>query len=203
MKFELPRNSLFAILLRSRWWLSVLLALGVFALARLVLPVGVAAFLALPFLAIGIHAAFRQLRRPSAKRIAARLERARALPWDGFCAALEEGFRRGGYSVSRTNGGADLELTHEGRITLVACKRWKAVRTGIEPLREFHGATTERGAHSRVYVAAGEITANALAFAVEKQIRLLQDEELAKLLEPRKIGVRALKAQNRGQSPKS
>jgi restriction system protein len=194
MKFELPRNSLFAILLRSRWWLSLLLAFGVFALVRLFFPAGVAAFVALPFLAIGIYAAFRQLRRPGPKRIAATLERARALPWEGFCTALEDGFKRGGYSVSRANGGADLELKHEGMITLVACKRWKAVRTGIEPLREFDAATRERGAHRRMYVAAGEVTANARAFAAEKQIRLVQDEELATLLEPGK---------NRGRSPKS
>jgi restriction system protein len=191
MKFKLPRNSLFAILLRSRWWVSLLLAFGVFALARLFLHPGLAAFLALPFLAIGIYAAYRQLGRPSPKRIAATLERARALPWEGFCGALEDGFKRSGYSVSRINGGADLKLTHEGMITLVACKRWKAVRTGVEPLREFDAATSERGAHSRIYVAAGEVTANARAFAAERQIRLLQDEELAKLLEPRKIGVGA------------
>lgn len=80
---------------------------------------------------------------------AATLERARALPWDGFCAALEEGFKRGGYAVTRTDGGADLKLAHEGMVTLVACKRWKAVRTGIEPLREFDAATSARGAHSR------------------------------------------------------
>jgi restriction endonuclease len=33
-----------------------------------------------------------------------------------------------------------------------------------------------------VYVAAGEVTDTARAFAAQKQIRLLQDEELAKLL---------------------
>jgi restriction system protein len=182
MKLELPRNSLFAILLRSRWWLSVLLALGVFALARLAFPPGVAAFAALPFAAIAIYAGFQQLRRPGARRIAATLERARAMSWDGFSAALEEAFRREGYAVTRIGGGADLELTHDGRVTLVACKRWKAVRTGIEPLRELDAASSARGAHQRIYVAAGEVTDHARAFAAQKQIRLLQDEELAKLL---------------------
>jgi restriction system protein len=182
MAFRLPRNSLFAILLRSRWWLSVLLAFGVFALTRLFFPAGVAAFVALPFAAIGAYAAFRQLRRPGAKRIAKTLERARALPWDGFCAALEEAFRREGYAVTRTNGGADLKLTHEGRTTLVGCKRWKAVRTGIEPLRELEAASRAQGAHSCIYVAAGEVTDTARAFAAEKQIRLFQAEELAQLL---------------------
>ena len=180
MGFELPRNSLFAILLRARWWVSILVALGAFGLVRIFLHPGFAAFAALPFVAIGAYAAFQQLRRPGAKRIARTLERARALPWDGFCSALEEGFRREGYGVARS--GNELQLTRSGRVTLVACKRWKAVRTGVEPLREFDAATLERGVHERVYVAAGEVTDNARAFAAQKKIRLLQEEELVKLL---------------------
>ena len=179
---KLPENSLFAILLRSRWWISILLAAGVFAVARIWFPPGLAMFAALPFLAIGLYAGFQQLKRPGAKRIAATLERARALPWEGFRAALEEGFRREGFSATRTDGGADLELSREGRVTLVACKRWKAMRTGIEPLREFDAATSERGAHARLYVAVGEVTENAKAFAAEKKIQLLNEEDLAKLL---------------------
>jgi restriction system protein len=180
MKLTLHPNSLFAILLRSPWWISILLALGVFALARIFFHPGLAAFAALPFAAIGVYAVVQQLRRPGAKRIATTLERARALPWEGFCAALEQGFRREGYGVTRT--GDELQLTRSGRVTLVACKRWKAVRTGVEPLREFDAASGERGAHERVYIAAGEVTETARAFAAKKQIRLLQDEELAKLL---------------------
>jgi restriction system protein len=180
MKLTLHPNSLFAILLRSRWWVSILLALGVFGALRIFFEPGIAVFAALPFAAIGTYAAWQQLKRPGAKRVAATLERARALPWDGFCAALEAGFRREGYGVSRN--GDELELTRAGRVTLVACKRWKAVRTGVEPLREFDAATRERGAQERVYVAAGEVTDTARAFAAQKQIRLLQEEELAKLL---------------------
>ena len=180
MKLTLPPNSLFAILLRSPWWLSFLLALGVFALVRLFLDTGFAAFATLPLVGIGAYAAFQQWRRPGAKRIAATLERARALPWDGFCSALEEGFKREGYGVQRQ--GDNLQLTRAGRVTLVACKRWKVVRTGIDPLREFDAASGESGAHERVYVAAGEVTDTARAFAARKQIRLLQDEELARLL---------------------
>jgi restriction system protein len=37
MKLTLPENSLFAILLRARWWVSLLVALGVFAVVRLFL----------------------------------------------------------------------------------------------------------------------------------------------------------------------
>lgn len=182
MKLELPRNSLFAILLRSHWWVSIALAAGVFLLLRIWFHAGVALFAALPFAAIGIYAAWKQLKRPGAKRIAKTLERARALPWHGFCAALEEGFRREGYETVRSNDAADLVLRHKGMVALVACKRWKAMRTGIEPLREFDAATRSRGAAIRMYVAIGEVTDNARAFAAQKQIRLLQAEDLARLL---------------------
>ena len=182
MPFQLPRNSLFAILLRSPWWLSLLLAFGMFAGVRMFFAPGIAAFFALPFLAIGLYAAVQQLRQPSEGRVAETLARAKELPWDGFRAALEGAYQREGYTVTRVEGVADLRLAQGGVVTLVACKRWKAMRTGIESLREFDGASRERGAHARVYVAVGEITDSARAFAEERRIRLLQEQELAKML---------------------
>ena len=179
---KLPPNSLFAILLRSRWWVSLLVGLGVFGLVRLFLATPYAVFAALPFLAIAIYAAFQQLKRPGTRRIAKTLEKARGMSSEGFAAALEEGFKRGGYAVVRTGGGADLELTHEGRVTLVVYRRWKAARTGIEALREFEAVSRKREAYGRIYVAAGEVTDKAREFAAEKKIRLLDEEELAELL---------------------
>ena len=52
MKLTLPENSLFAILLRSRWWVSLLVALGAFGVVRLFLDEGFAFFAALPFTVI-------------------------------------------------------------------------------------------------------------------------------------------------------
>jgi restriction system protein len=182
MKLKLPPNSLFALLLRARWWVSLAVALGVFALVRMFLATSYAVFATLPFIGIAIYAAFQQLRRPGARKVAKTLEKARHMSSEGFAVALEEGFKRGGYSVIRTGGGADLELTHEGQVTLVVYRRWKATRTGIEPLREFESASRKREAFGRIYVAGGEVTDKARAFAAEKNIRLLQDDELAGLL---------------------
>lgn len=182
-------NSLFAILLRSPWWLSIAIAGGLFAIARALLPDHLApygVFFALPFFVVGSIAGWRQLRAPSATRIAGALEAARAMDWEGFSSALEEGFRRQGYVVSRLTGaaadGADFELTRDGRVVLVGCKRWKAARAGIGPLRELDKARREREAHEGIYVAAGEVSDNARAFAAGNKIRLLQDNELAGLL---------------------
>jgi len=140
-------------------------------------------FVGLPFLVIGTVAAWRQLRAPSAERVAATLESLRALSWNDFSAALEDAFRRDGYSVSRLNiDGADLELTKSGRVSLVGGKRWKVARAGVEPLRELDAARHAREAHDCIHVAAGDITDNARAFAAEKRIRLLHDAELASML---------------------
>ena len=38
MKFEMAQNSLFAILLRSSWWISALVAAGIVLLSLIALP---------------------------------------------------------------------------------------------------------------------------------------------------------------------
>jgi restriction system protein len=177
---KLNQNSLFAVLLRSPWWVSLGLASAVFFLARLFVPPVYAAFVPLPFLVIAGVVIWRQLRKPSARKVAARMEALRALPREEFAAALEQGFRRQGYGVTRVGG--ELQLTRSGRVSLVDCKRWKATRTGIEPLREFHAAGEKSEAQDLIYVAAGEVTDNARAFAKQKSIRLIGDAELAELV---------------------
>jgi restriction system protein len=185
------KNSLFAILLRSPWWISIALAAGIVALTRTILSDShafYAFFVALPFFVVGSYAGWQQLRAPGAERIAATLEALRALSWEEFSAALEDAFRRDGYAVARLNvAGADLELTKSARVSLVGCKRWKVARAGVEPLRELHAARQAREAHECLYVAAGDITDNAREFAAGKSIRLLESAELAKLLpQPKK-----------------
>lgn len=186
MKFQLAHNSLFAILLRSPWWISIALAAGVVGAGRLVVPEAYASFVffaALPFFAIGCVAGWRQLRAPSAARVAETLEGVRAMSWGDFSSALADALRDDGYTVSRLTGpAADLELTKGGRISLVACKRWKAARAGIDPLRELYEARRACEAHECIYVTAGEITGGARAFAADRNIRLIHDVELAKLL---------------------
>jgi restriction system protein len=186
MKFRMHEKSLFAVLLRSPWWISFAISAGIVTLAKAIMPAipwGYAAFAALPFLAIGTVAAWRQLRAPSAGRVARTLDAVQAMSWGDFSSALEDAFRRDGYNVSRLNGGpADFEMTKAGRTALVACKRWKVARTGVEPLRELHAAKDTREANDCIYVATGEITDGARKFAQQNRIRLLDGLELAKLL---------------------
>lgn len=183
MWIKLNQNSLFAILLRSPWWVSGLVALAVFGLARLFLSWDFALFTSLPFIVITAYVGWTQLRAPGAARIAKAVERLRAMPADDFAAAIEAAYRQRGYAVSRFAGAqADFELVRDARSTLLACKRWKALRLGVEPLRELEAARQARQAHDCIYVAAGEITEQARAFAAEKKINVMQGMELATLL---------------------
>ena len=187
MKLKMAQNSIFAILLRSPWWVSVLVAGGTFVAARLVLPVEFAVFSAIPFAVIGVVAGWKQFRTPGGERVETALERLRALPWEGFAAALEEGFRGEGYTVKRIDGAADFELVKAGRISLAAAKRWKASRTGVEPLRELLAAGAAReneGSAECIFLSAAELSANARSFAAEKKVRIIEGLELLKLSDP-------------------
>lgn len=176
-------NSLFAVLLRSPWWISIVIAVALSAAGRLVIPDLYAIAMGLPFLVIGIVAGWKQLRAPSAKRVAGTIDTVRAMSWSDFAAAIEEGFRRDGYAVTRLDGGgADFELKKGGRVSLVSAKRWKVARAGVEPLKELDVARRARDAHEGVYVAAGEISDQARKFAAQRNIRLALGPELARLL---------------------
>jgi len=131
MKFQMAKNSLFAILLRSPWWISAAAAAGIFAAARLVLPEIHAFFVALPFAVIAAYAGWRQRHAPSAARVAGTLQALRAMSWDEFSSAIEDAYAREGYVVSRTLGaGADFELTR----ALVDAARARGVKVGIGPV---------------------------------------------------------------------
>jgi restriction system protein len=186
MNWKLNENSLFAILLRSPWWMSIAIGAVLGAIAIAFLPGeyrAVGAITGLPFFVIGGIAAWKQWQAPSRSRIDKTLTTVRAMSWPEFSQAIEGAYQRQGYRVSALNGGvANFEITKEGRTALVSCKRWKVARTGVEPLSELHASKEARDAHECIYVAAGEISDNARAFAVRHAIKLVGAAELARLM---------------------
>ena len=188
MKFKMAEKSLFAVLLRSPWWISFALA-GGFALAsKALLPPQYFVFGAIggfPFVVIGVIAAWRQLRAPSTAHVEATLAQIAAMPWRDFSAVVEQAFARDGYEVQRLNtGGADFSLRKSGQTTLLACKRWKAARLGIEAFEELQAARLAQQADSALCITMGELSDKARQFAAQQQIRLLGAAELAQLLRP-------------------
>lgn len=190
MKFKMAPNSLFAVLLRSPWWISMVIVLVFVTAAFALLPEQyrvLGALGALPFFAIGLVALWQQMHLPSAKRSEEILGAVRAMSWPEFSNQLEEGFVRQGYRVERLQGAADFALTREGATTLVAARRWKAARQGEEALQALHEAAQARGAGKCLYVALGELSAQAQAFAKRHQVQLMQGPALAFLLKDAKL----------------
>ncbi|MGP1614458.1 MAG: restriction endonuclease, partial [Pollutimonas bauzanensis] len=177
------KRSLFAILSRSPWWLSVLIAAGLFMAVRQFLPDNAALFATTPFLAIAGYAGWRQMRAPGAERVTDAIAGLRAQPWRAFAARIEAAFRRDGHAVVALAGSAaDFELRKSGRVALAACKRWKVAQTGVEPLRELLQAKQAAAAQECIYVTAGALSPNAREFASQHGIRLLCDAELVEFL---------------------
>jgi restriction system protein len=186
MRFKMSENSLFAILLRSPWWVSLLVAIGVSLIARLAFPDNLTPYALIsgfPFLVIAGVAFFKQMRNLSPAQTAAILGAAGALSWREFSVALEQGLVRDGYRVERIEkGGADFALAKGVQEGVLAAKRWKAASHGIEALRELQALREKREVREAVYVAGGELSEQARNFARDNAIRLLQGEDLARLL---------------------
>jgi len=186
MKLKMSQNSIFAVLLRSPWWMSagvaVLLSAGGFA----ALPLEYAAmgvFAAVPFAVISLMAAYKQMRAPSGARVQAVTEAVAAMSWADFSRTVEAGFRRDGCEVERLQTpGADFALSKDGHVAIVSAKRWKAARNGVEPLRELQAVREKRGAREAIYIALGDVSDNALQYAKAQGVSLMTAPELSKLL---------------------
>lgn len=186
MKFKMAENSLFAVLLRSPWWISVAIAAVLALLAAALLPAefrAVGAVSALPFAVIGAMAARRQWRLPSAAQAAQTLQAVGRMAWPEFAQTLEQAFRRQGYAVERGRGAAvDFELQRQGRRTLVCAKRWKSARVGLEPLRALQAAREAVDVSDALFIGLGELTDNARPYAAQHGITVWQAADLAQAL---------------------
>ena len=182
----MSEKSLFAVLLRSPWWVSFAVAFAVGIAGFMLLPdrfKTVGALSGMPFVVIGSMAFWRQMRAPNPERIEARLQALAALSSRDFLNALEAGYREDGYAVARVDlDGADLSISKSGRTSLVSCKRWKAATHGVEPLRELNAAITKLDANQGIYVAVNPLSDAATTYASKNSIRLLPGHALALLM---------------------
>lgn len=189
---EMNKNSLFAVLLRSPWWISVGIALVLGLLGVALLPDQyrvVGALSGLPFAVIGAIAARAQWHLPSAARVAQTQLALASMAWPAFALLLEQAFRRDGYAVQRGKTPAvDFELERQGRRMLVCARRWKSARTGLEVLRALQTARETSNAADALYIGLGPISDNAQPFAAQHQIAIWQAAELAHALRGLALG---------------
>ena len=186
MQFKMSDNSLFAMLLRSPWWVSFVIALLLGLGGRALLPEGyvfVAPALAFPFVIAGFMALRKQWDIPSEARVAETVEAVSKMSWRDFSALMEQAFVRDGYVVTRTTGAADFAIVKAGRKVLVSCKRWKAASQGVESLRDLVAAReADDDVRELLYVSATDLTDNALRYAKENRIGLMLASQLTRLL---------------------
>jgi restriction system protein len=114
------------------------------------------------------------------------LERIRALSWQAFERRVADLYRNQGFAVEETggggaDGGVDLRLRRNGRTTLVQCKQWRVYKVGVRPVRELFGVMVADGADHAVFVSSGRYTEEALAFAKDKPMELIDGTRLAVL----------------------
>ena len=187
MKYKMAEKSLFAILLRSPWWISLGIVAVIVLAARTSLPAPYFVFGAmgaLPFLVIGCIAAWRQVKAPSPARVAATLQALATISWRDFAAAVEAAYSRDGFAVTRLPGpAADFAVQKAGRTTLVSCKRWKAAAVGTEALRELANAQRAIDASASQVLTLGNASEAAVRYAAERGIQILGDAALAQWLD--------------------
>lgn len=115
------------------------------------------------------------------------LQSIRSLSWQEFEWLVSEAYRRKGYTVverggNKPDGGVDLELYKDGRKTVVQCKRWNAMQINVALVREAYGVMIAEGADECIFVASGKYTRDAVRFAEGKPMRLIEGNQLLRLI---------------------
>lgn len=196
---------LLTLLTNAPWWVSVALSGVIYISLTYLVPYilsdtsivsealanasrTVAIFLALIFL---IPTPFSLLKRHIAKkRLAntATYEHLHKMHWLDFEGLVGEYYRQKGFNVSQSlnhtpDGGVDIELRKDGELRLVQCKHWKTRKVGVKVLRELYGVVLDRQASKMIVVTSGDFTADAINFAIAKQLELINGHQFLTIIE--------------------
>ncbi|MBE1159856.1 restriction endonuclease [Dyella acidiphila] len=106
-----------------------------------------------------------------------------ALDWRTFEMLMRDTFRQQGYSVRETSmggndGGVDLILHKDGRITLVRCRQWRTRLVDVKLVCEMYGLMFHHHANAVKIIAIGHYTDDAQRFVNGKPIELICGNEL-------------------------
>jgi restriction system protein len=182
---KMAQNSLFSILMRSPWWISVAIGFAFVGISKLVLPDAYwifGAFGSLAFFVIGIMAFFKQWKLPSADRVSQVTEKVANLSWKDFSEKLERSFVHDGYAVKRIEGAADFVVTKNGRVGIVCAKRWKAAQQSEEIVQALYSAKETYGAADCTIITLGLLSEKAKRFADAHRVDVMQGPGIAQLM---------------------
>jgi restriction system protein len=180
------QTTLFQVLARQPWWITLLVAFGMFWLAYAVYP-PVAPFFALPFVLLAIYIGVKQWRSGVPSDPSEQLDALRTMSWESFSSAVCEAYRRQGYVVTPSREqGYDFSLAKDGRVTLLHCRRWKVNQVGSEPVRELARAVDRAQAYRGVCLATGDFSTPARKIAASEPLALIGGADLVMLIRPGK-----------------
>jgi restriction system protein len=186
MAYKMAKNSLFAILLRSPWWVSLVIVGAIVLVSNALLTPEVRVFGwmgAFPFVVICGIALKRQWGQPSAKQEAAAFKQLQGMSHAELSAALVAGFERDGYTVQKSKrAGSDLLLARQGQSTVVSTQRWKMARPGVEVLKELQQAQMQLKAEGAVFVHLYPLSDSAQSWVKSQSLTCLTGSALARAL---------------------
>jgi restriction system protein len=113
------------------------------------------------------------------------------MSWRDFEILIGEAFRLQGYQVTELggngpDGGVDLVLRKDGEKFLVQCKQWKALKVGVQTVRELYGVMAANDATGGFVVTSGRFTEEATEFARGRNVRLLDRSQVIGLIKSAK-----------------
>jgi restriction system protein len=116
------------------------------------------------------------------------------MSWQEFEMLTGEAFRLQGFDVeeqggTQADGGVDLVARRGSEIYLVQCKQWRALKVGVDVVRELYGVMAARGAAGGYVVTSGQFTEDARAFAEGRNVRLIDGGKLFGMLQPAKASL--------------
>lgn len=193
------RHGVLDVLLEIPWWAGVAAAVVVYVVFALIVPAvfpgnsfiaGLkqgAPFIALICLIPAPFAGLRHYRRKKLLDTQADIASIQKLHWKEFEKLVAEVFRRIGYTVMDAGTlsagvAADLVATAPHEEVLVQCEHRRSVVVGVMTVRELIGVVTAEGATGGALVTSGSFTEDAVAFAADKPLQLIDGDKLEKLV---------------------
>ncbi|MSQ57486.1 MAG: restriction endonuclease [Limnohabitans sp.] len=182
MKFKMSEKSLFAILLRSPWWVSFVVVAVIAMSAFQFLPQAykvVGMLFSFPLVVIGCMAAWKQRNVPSKQQSEQILQKLSSMHWKDFSALLEKIYTLQEYQVKRIDlEYADFSIEKKGVITLVFAKRWKAATIGVDYLNGLIKARDQLNASNALCINLSAQSSSTLAHAKENSVSWVTPEKL-------------------------
>ncbi len=196
-------DELFDVLKDSPWWVSLLVGAISYAIMRFAFPmiwpdeksmsgmlagiISQVSWVSAIFIVPAIVSVFRSARKRRMLDRQNGIESIRALSWKQLEELLGEAYRRQGYTVFENSrlgadGGVDVTLKKDGAIYLVQAKHWKTYKVGVKVVREMLGLVTAHKAAGAIVVTSGRFTKEAIAFAANQSVELVDGDALMRLV---------------------